>query len=56
MKESLVISEELKDSVGNVCISKKKDLIAATCNDENHTIVIYDRLKLIEKQKNITST
>ena len=41
--------------MGNVCISKRKELIAATCNDENHTIIIYDRLKLIEKQKNITS-
>ena len=33
LKEKVVITEELKESLGNVCISKSKRLIAATCND-----------------------
>lgn len=46
----------MRDSIGNVCLSKSKNLIAATCNDEDHTIVIYDRIKLKDKEKNLTST
>lgn len=42
-----MVSEELRDSVGNVCISKSQKLIAASCNDEDHHIVVYSLTKLL---------
>ncbi len=51
----MIISKELEYSVGNVCISKSKDLLAVSCNDEEHKIVIYDLKRLRQIQKDLTS-
>ena len=42
IKPSLIITTNLKQSVGNIAISKSKKLLAVTCNDADHSIVIYD--------------
>ena len=52
LKKKLIISEGLKGSVGNICLSESRNLIAAVCNDEGHKLIIYDCKKLLEKQEN----
>lgn len=50
LNKNFIVSDELKDSVGNVSLSHSKNLMAAICNDLGHTLVIYDCKKLLEKQ------
>jgi hypothetical protein len=48
MKSKLIITDELKECVGNLAFSKGKDgpeLLAVNCNDSDHTLVVYKLLK-----------
>ena len=48
MKSKLIITDELKESVGNVVLSKGKDgpeFLAVNCNDSDHTLIVYNLLK-----------
>jgi hypothetical protein len=48
MKSKLIITDELKESVGNVTFSKGKDgpeFLAVNCNDSDHTLIVYKLLK-----------
>ena len=47
IKSEMTITKKLKQSVGTVCFSPSGNYLAATCNDENHTLVIYD-LKVLK--------
>lgn len=46
LKSEFIITKGLKESVGNVCLSPSQKLIAATCNDEDHSLVVYDLQQL----------
>ena len=41
LHSSLMISKELTSSVANLSFSPSHKLLAATCNDEDHKLVIY---------------
>lgn len=56
LHSSMMISKELTNSVATLCFSPSQKLLAATCNDEDHKLVIYNLNELKELQKNLTST
>jgi hypothetical protein len=43
-----MISKELTNSVATLCFSPSQKLLAATCNDEDHKLVIYNLNELKE--------
>lgn len=47
-----ILSAGLAGSVGNVAISSAQPFVAASCNNEDHTIVVYDLRLLREAEKN----
>ena len=55
VKSEMTITKKLKQSVGTVCFSPSGNYLAATCNDEDHTLVIYDLKVLKELETNLTS-
>lgn len=46
LKIEHLLVEGLKESVGNVTLSASRPLVAASCNNEDHDIVIFDLKKL----------
>jgi WD40 repeat protein len=56
LHSTLMISKELCSSIANVCFSPSQKLLAATCNDEDHKLVIYNLNELKELEKKLTST
>ncbi len=45
MKSKLIITDQLKESVGNVAFNKAKDrpdFLAVSCNDSDHTLIVYN--------------
>lgn len=56
LHSSFIISKELASSVANLCLSPSQKILAATCNDEDHRLVIYNINELRELEKNLTST
>ena len=51
----MIITEELKDAISNICLSESKSRLAAICNDFNHKIIIYDVNKLLIKRDDPTN-
>jgi hypothetical protein len=45
MKSKLIITDQLKESVGNVAFNKaakdKPEFLAVNCNDSDHTLIVY---------------
>jgi hypothetical protein len=46
LHSSMIIYKELTSSVATLCFAAKQNLLAATCNDEDHKLVIYDLKEL----------
>ena len=42
--------------MGNVCFSPSQKYIAATCNDADHSLVVYDLQQLKKNESDLTST
>jgi hypothetical protein len=55
LTKQMIITDELKDGVSNVCLSESQLRLAAICNDENHRLVVYDCKKLLKKQTDPTT-
>jgi WD40 repeat protein len=55
LKSEFTITKGLKDSIGTVCFSPSQKYIAATCNDEDHRLVVYDLDQLKSIENNLTS-
>ena len=55
IKSEMIITKKLKSSVGTVCFSPSGHFLAATCNDEDHTLVVYDLKVLKELETDLTS-
>ena len=55
LQGEFVITKDLKESVGTVCFSPSEKFLAATCNDEDHSLVVYDLDELKQRQKDLTS-
>lgn len=56
IQSEFIITKDLKESVGTVCFSPSEKYIAATCNDEDHSLVVFDLQELKAKEKDLTST
>ena len=52
LEKQFIVTEELKDSVGNICLSHTRNYLAAVCNDSEHKLVVYDCIKLMARQRN----
>lgn len=50
LNKKFVVTAELKNSVGNICLSHTRSFMAAVCNDEDHSLIVYDCKLLLEKQ------
>lgn len=46
LKSEFTITKDLRDSIGAVSFSPSQKYLAATCNDEDHRLVVYDLHKL----------
>jgi protein-arginine kinase len=42
LHSTFMISKELTNSVANLCMTPSQKFLAATCNDEDHKLVIYN--------------
>lgn len=42
IKSDFIITEGLKESIGNVALSKTSKLLAVNCNDSDHKMIVYD--------------
>lgn len=50
IKSDFTITEGLKESVGNVSLSKTSRYLAVNCDDSDHTLLVYDISTISTKQ------